>query len=227
MRKYIYLAGLIFVSILLCENTTNAHRAEHEREQAQVDDQRSLNDYQKHLKEREDIARKRLSDFDEWEKEKDPKKRMKLYIERFSIELMVLASIVVSGLNFFIGRKLNQRLAQKWLDNVQKTLVDGYTFIPEDCKSDDGRSIENFLDPTSKEFPLSLSGRETCKFTQLTLITKSRHDIATNIFSYVPIVNRMVSKERDTLWIEIPIQRSTKIVSEILLIQQKEVEQAQ
>ena len=83
-----------------------------------MDDQRSLNDYQKHLKEREDIARKRLSDYDEWEKEKDPKKRMKLYIERFSIELMVLASIVVSGLNFFIGRKLNQRLAQKWLENV-------------------------------------------------------------------------------------------------------------
>ena len=71
---------------------------------------------------------------DKWENEKDTSKRAKMYIERYAVELLVITSILISGLNFVVGRSMNSKLAHAWLKAVQKTLIDSFNFIPEDCK---------------------------------------------------------------------------------------------
>lgn len=48
---------------------------------------------------------------EEWEREKDPIARMRLYVKRYSIELVVISILMVCSLHFFIGRTLNKRLA--------------------------------------------------------------------------------------------------------------------
>ena len=67
-----------------------------------------------------------------------------MYIERYCIELGVLTSILISALNFAVGRKMNSRLAFAWLATVQKTMMDSFAMVPAECKSDDDSAIETF-----------------------------------------------------------------------------------
>lgn len=46
---------------------------------------------------------------------KDWQARAKAYYERYPIELMLIAVFTLSGLNWVLGRKLNQRHAEQWL----------------------------------------------------------------------------------------------------------------
>ena len=107
-------------------------------------------------------------------------------------------------------------------------MIDSFNFIPEDCKGEAADlEIVSFEDSTNSEYPISVAGRESCKYASFNVVTKPRHDIATTIFTQLPFINKLFATSRDTLWVEIPIERSTKIVSEILLIQRKEIEGAQ
>ena len=56
------------------------------------------------------------------------------------------------------------------------------------------------------------------KYASFNLVTKPRHDIATTVFTSIPFVGKYFANIRDTLWIEIPIDRKDAIVTEILLI---------
>lgn len=151
-------------------------------------------------------------------------KRAKKYIERYAVELGVLATIFLSTVNFIFGRIMNGRLAFSWLTNVQKILHSSFAYVPAECKSLDEETIETFQDYSSSEYPISLSGRESCKYASFILQTRPRHDIATTIFTQLPLISRLFDASRDTLWVEIPIERTTKVHSEILLVQMKEVE---
>ena len=144
---------------------------------------------------------------EEWERETDPLKRMRLYVERYAVELGVLAIMAVCGLHFFIGRNYNRRLAYSWLAEVQKVLSNSFSFVPEECKSDDGESIVAFEDCTAREFPISFTGRESVKYASFNLVTKPRHDIAQSFFTSLPIVKSWFPGTRDTLWVEMPIER--------------------
>ena len=65
-----------------------------------------------------------------------------------------------------------------------------------------------------------MSGRESCNFAHFNFVTKPRHDIAKTIFTSIPIVSSFFfEKTRDTLWVEIPIERKTEIKSELLFVQ--------
>ena len=140
------------------------------------------------------------------------------------VELGVLAVIFVSALNFCIGRALNRRLAMTWLHQVDKVLIASFSFIPEECKSEDGSSLVSFEDATSSQYPIAFSGRETLKYASFTLVTKARHDIAKSLFTSLPFVNRMFPVQRDALWVEMPIERPGTVHSEILFVQQRELE---
>ena len=134
---------------------------------------------------------------DKWENEKDTSKRAKMYIERYAVELLVITSILISGLNFIVGRSMNSRLAHAWLKAVQKTLIDSFNFIPEDCKEQnvgaDNLEIVSFEDSTNSEYPISVAGRESCKYASFNVVTKPRHDIATTIFTQLPFINMLFS----------------------------------
>lgn len=184
----------------------------------------SFNEAQKKAREAQAEFMKKVKAFEAWENEKDPLKRAKKYIERYAVELSVLATIALSALNFLFGRTMNGRLAFSWLTNVQKILHNSFAMVPEECKSLDDSAIETFEDYSSSEYPISLSGRESCKYASFILQTRPRHDIATTIFTQLPLVNRLFDVSRDTLWVEIPIERSSKVHSEILLVQMKELE---
>jgi len=144
---------------------------------------------------------------EEWERETDPVARLRLYLERYTIELTVLAILTVCGLHFFIGRALNMRLANQWLVEVGPVLVDGFSYVPDECKSDDGASIVSFEDSTASEFPISVAGRESLKYASFNLVTRPRQDIAKSLFTSIPIASRMFDVSRDTLWVCIPIER--------------------
>ena len=114
-------------------------------------------------------------------------------------------------------------------------LVSSFAYIPEDCKSlesdasspDSDDKIVNFEDHTSSEFPISLSGRDSLKYACFNLVMKPRHDIATTFITSIPLVNSMFETTRDTLWIEMPIERKENVSAELLILQQKELELAQ
>lgn len=106
-------------------------------------------------------------------------------------------------------------------------LIDSFSYVPEECKGDDGKSIVAFEDCTASEFPISLAGRESLKYASFNLVTKPRHDIAKSIFTSVPLVNRLFTASRDTLWVSIPIERKLTVHSEILFVQQKELKAVQ
>ena len=128
---------------------------------------------------------------EDYEKETDPVKKAKLYFERHTVELVVLTAILASTLNYIAGRKLNAKLAYKWLSVVEKPLADAFMYIPEDCRGDeDGTTkIKNFDDNTSREYPIALSGRESCKYASFNFVAKPRHDIATTIMTSLPLLN--------------------------------------
>jgi len=163
------------------------------------------------------MERVRLSE--QWQSEKDPYKRAKMYIERYTIELAVYTTIFISILNFILGRTMNSRLAFAWLANVQKSMIENFAIVPSECKSNDDSTIETFQDYTSSEYPISLSGRQSCIYASFTLVTKPRHDIAQSIFTQLPVISRLFDIRRDTLWVEIPIKRTSKVHSEILFVQ--------
>lgn len=52
---------------------------------------------------------------DAWEHEKDPVARVRLYLVRYTVELIVLSILAVCSTHFFVGRYLNKRLAHQWL----------------------------------------------------------------------------------------------------------------
>ena len=206
MKKVFPIIAIIATLLL---SVTLAHKAENRDDQYKVDES-SMTEQQI---ERRDKARQDIKDrfkiWEEYETEKDPVKRAKLYVERHAVELVVIIAISASTLNFLAGRSLNAKLAFKWLETVEKPLIDGFTYCPEDCKGDDGTGIKTFDNFTSREYPIALSGRETCKYASFNFVTKPRHDIATTLLTTMPFINRLFTAQRDILWIDIPIERGT------------------
>ena len=75
------------------------------------------------------------------------------------------------------------------------------------------------------EYPIALSGRESCSYALFNFVTKPRHDIAKTIFTSIPILSSIFFETtRDTLWVEIPIERKDEVHSEILFVQKKELD---
>lgn len=166
----------------------------------------------------------KFAKMEEYERETDPMKKAKLYMERHTVELVVLAAIFASTLNYLAGRSLNAKLAFKWLKTVEKPLAAAFTYMPEDCRGDEEGTIRTFDDYTSREYPIALSGRESCKYAAFNFVAKPRHDIATTILTTLPLINKLFQTQRDIVWVDIPIERASKVHSEILLVQQRELE---
>ena len=96
---------------------------------------------------------------------------------------------MAATLNYIAGRRLNAKLAYRWLEIVEKPLADAFMFIPEECRGIENHKIESFSDSTSREYPIALSGRESCKYAQFNFVAKPRHDLATTVMTTLPLVN--------------------------------------
>ena len=217
-------ALLAVLTLALLSSSVMGHRALNSEEQEKVNDSMSLEEEQRAaiLAERKHFERQRMQ-LEEWQNEKDPKARVRLYMKRYAVELVVLAILSVCAVHFLLGRKMNKKLANKWLSQVEHTLHDSFSYVPEECTSGDGKNIVAFEDPTSSEFPINLAGRDSLKYASFNLVTKPRHDIAKSLFTSIPLVNRLFENSRDVLWVEIPIERKQTVHSEILFVQQKEL----
>ena len=220
VTKLVAFASVICVIVV-------AHRAENFEDQAKVDESTYLTEEKRAAYEAAKKEYDRNQAFDAWKNESDPIERFKGYIHRYAVELGVISLILTASINWFFGRYINNRLASQWLKEVNDVLVSSFSYIPEECKAQDGtESIDSFEDQTSNEYPIALSGRESLWYASFNLVTKPRHDIATTVFTSIPFVGKYFANIRDTLWIEIPIDRKDAIVTEILLIQRKELEAA-
>jgi hypothetical protein len=127
------------------------------------------------------------------------------YFERYSIEIVVTVIIALSGINWCVGRVLNQRRANDWLSTVKNLLETQFKVTELD-----------FEDNTSNEFQVMLAGRQSMIYCNLNLVLEKRQDIGTILAS--GFFSSCFSFQRDTLWVDIPIKRDDAIKSEILLV---------
>ena len=65
------------------------------------------------------------------------------------------------------------------------------------------------------------TGRETIKFANLNLVLQKRHDLATTLFTQTPLIKNLFPAEKDRLWVEIPIERTSEVASEILFVRNR------
>ena len=156
--------------------------------------------------------------------EQDWRIRARLYYERHTIEIILIIVFVILALNFVIGRYVNQKMANKWLKQISKVLKDYFCVINgEQVQEGD---ILDFEDKTSNEFQIMATGRETMKFVNLNLVLQKRHDLATTLFTQTPLIKNLFPTEKDRLWIEIPIERTSEVASEILFVRNRYLNQA-
>lgn len=104
---------------------------------------------------------------------------------------MVLTSFTLVGSCFLIGRFLNKRLANKWLDTVRPALKDAFAVVGSEVIEKAPYEVVVFEDSTSHEFSIKLAGRQSTKYADFSLSLKKRHDISTMLFTQVPLVGRL------------------------------------
>ena len=123
----------------------------------------------------------------------------------------------ICGFNYALGRYSNNQLAQQWLDIVKPVLKQNFSKIGS-FDADTEIDMVYFEDQNVNEYPLLLKGRENMIYAKTNLVLEKRHDLATVFFTKIPMIRRLFSVQSDTLWIDIPIERSPTVHSEILLI---------
>ena len=63
-------------------------------------------------------------------------------------------------------------------------------------------------------------------FAKTNLVLEKRYDIATVFFTKIPVIRKFFHYQTDTLWVEIPIERSPTVHSEILVVTVKDLLEA-
>ena len=77
-------------------------------------------------------------------------------------------------------------------------------------------------DQTMNEYQLMCSGRQSVRYFNINLALQRRYDLSAMFFTNMPLIKKAFQEQRDTLWIDIPIERTQQAVSEILILQAKE-----
>ena len=60
-------------------------------------------------------------------------------------------------------------------------------------------------------------------FAKINLVLEKRYDIATVFFTKIPVIRKFFHYQTDTLWLEIPIDRPSKVHSEMLIVTVKDL----
>lgn len=53
----------------------------------------------------------------------------RLYYERHTIEIILIIVFIILAANFVVGRRINQRMADKWLKVVSGVLKDNFCIV--------------------------------------------------------------------------------------------------
>ena len=134
--------------------------------------------------------------------ETDWRVRWKKKFERYSVEFTLIFVLLISGAVYVTGRMMNEKIANRWLTSLKPVIAENFARVGT---SDDMSCIE-FEDSSACEFPLLLGGRENLVYANLNLTLNKRHDIATMV---VTTLLKRFFPQRESLWIEIPIDRSS------------------
>jgi len=89
--------------------------------------------------------------------------------------------IVCYLINFFVGKRTNQKLADAWYKSVQEVLEQNFTRVGMADGANTSLTAEKFVKEAHNLFKLKATGRASCIGLQATLNLKKRHDLITSL----------------------------------------------
>ena len=92
-----------------------AHTAEHADEQTTIDDASALNEQELAYKQQLEAMKQYKEEQEAIAAITDWKERSRLYFERYSLEIMLTVFFAIGGINYLVGRCINNRKADRWL----------------------------------------------------------------------------------------------------------------
>jgi len=109
-------------------------------------------------------------------------------------ETLIICIFIISGINFVLGRRLNNKYAFSWMEANKPVFESEFSQIGVSTETGEILEIEG-----ANSFKFFASGRKNCVYAMVTMELKRRHDL----FS-MAIVN-LIWPQKDRLRLEIPI----------------------
>lgn len=136
------------------------------------------------------------------------------YARKYLVEICLALLVVVFILNFFVGKKVNTKIAAMWLSEAVPLLRNNFAHLG--FGEDSNLSLSQM---TYNDFEFFASGRDFCHYMFMHLTTKKRQDVVTgSLFG-------LLWPEKDRLIVDIPIDVDLPL--EILVCRKQNVRRTQ
>ncbi|KAK0175420.1 hypothetical protein PV327_009171 [Microctonus hyperodae] len=110
--------------------------------------------------------------------------------DSFYLELLMIAGLLVYFINYIAGRSKNNRIAESWLSDHQKMLMDNFTLVGDTGKSIDDVNDTGLVKESESQYSIYCSGRVGCDSMLVELKLIKRQDL-------VAIIGQLLRPQND------------------------------